>query len=264
MKSKESLVRLYIVYFLVLLLGAGIISQIFYLQIFKGEQLKLDANKQIFVSRKVVAPRGNIYAANEQKTSLALSVPRYKVFVDLVTINEVKFRENIKDLSYSLSLLIGKRSSKDWRSLLEKQRKDSNRYLYIAKGLRNNQIERLKKFPIFNLGKYKGGCIVLKSNQRVKPYGMLANRTVGYAVENQGKKAILVGLEGAFNNYLKGQNGQMLMEKIRGNEWKPVDDNLSIEPIPGSDIYTSIDVNIQDVAEEALLKQLKDQKAKKG
>ena len=264
MKSKESLVRLYIVYFLVLLLGAGIISQIFYLQIFKGEQLKLDANKQIFVSRKVVAPRGNIYAANEQKTSLALSVPRYKVFVDLVTINEVKFRENIKDLSDSLSLLIGKRSSKDWRSLLEKQRKDSNRYLYIAKGLRNNQIERLKKFPIFNLGKYKGGCIVLKSNQRVKPYGMLANRTVGYAVENQGKKAILVGLEGAFNNYLKGQNGQMLMEKIRGNEWKPVDDNLSIEPIPGSDIYTSIDVNIQDVAEEALLKQLKDQKAKKG
>ena len=132
MKSKESLVRLYIVYFLVLLLGAGIISQIFYLQIFKGEQLKLDANKQIFVSRKVVAPRGNIYAANEQKTSLALSVPRYKVFVDLVTINEVKFRENIKDLSDSLSLLIGKRSSKDWRSLLEKQRKDSNRYLYIA------------------------------------------------------------------------------------------------------------------------------------
>ena len=93
---------------------------------------------------------------------------------------------------------------------------------------------------------------------------MLANRTVGYAVENQGKKPILVGLEGAFNDYLKGQNGQMLMEKIRGNEWKPVDDNLSVEPVPGSDIYTSIDVNIQDVAEEALLKQLQDQKAQKG
>ena len=67
---------------------------------------------------------------------------------------------------------------------------------------------------------------------------MLANRTVGYAVENQGKKPILVGLEGAFNDYLKGQNGLMLMEKIRGNEWKPVDDNLSLEPVPGSDIYT--------------------------
>ena len=73
------------------------------------------------------------------------------------------------------------------------------------------------------------------------------------------KKSILVGIEGAFNEYLKGQNGQMLMEKIRGNEWKPVDDELSIEPVPGSDVYTSIDVNIQDVAESALLKQLREQ-----
>ena len=264
MKTKESLIRLYIVYFLVLLLGSGIIGQIFYLQILQGEQLKSDAKKQIFVFRKVVAPRGNIYAANEQKTSLALSVPRYKVYVDLITINELDFKSKVYDLSDSLSLLLGKKSTDEWVQILEQQRLDSNRYFHIARGLRKDQIERLKKFPIFNLGKYKGGCIVIKSNQRVKPYGMLANRTVGYAVENQGKKPILVGLEGAFNDYLKGQNGQMLMEKIRGNEWKPVDDNLSVEPVPGSDIYTSIDVNIQDVAEEALLKQLQDQKAQKG
>ena len=264
MKTKESLIRLYIVYFLVLLLGGGIISQIFYLQIFRGEQLKSDANKQIFDSRKVVAPRGNIYAANEQKTSLALSVPRYKVYVDLITINEIDFKSKVYELSDSLSLLLGKRSSDEWVQVLKQQRLDSNRYFHIAKGLRKDQIERLKKFPIFNLGKYRGGCIIIKSNQRVKPYGMLANRTVGYAVENQGEKPILVGLEGAFNDYLRGQNGQMLMEKIRGNEWKPVDDNLSLEPVPGSDIYTSIDVNIQDVAEEALLKQLQAQEAQKG
>jgi cell division protein FtsI (penicillin-binding protein 3) len=264
MKNRESLIRLYSVYFLVLFMGLGIVVQIFYLQIFKGEQLKSDANKQIFISKKVLAPRGNIYASNEQKTSLALSVPRYKVFVDLVTIREQDFMENISDLSDSLSVLLARKTSNEWKSELEAQRLDSNRYFFIARGLRNDQIERLRKFPIFNLGKYRGGCIILKSNQRVKPYGMLANRTVGYAVENDGKKSILVGIEGAFNEYLKGQNGQMLMEKIRGNEWKPVDDELSIEPVPGSDVYTSIDVNIQDVAESALLKQLRDQKAQKG
>ena len=264
MKNKESLIRLYSVYFLVLFMGLGIVVQIFYLQIFKGEQLKSDANKQIFISKKVLAPRGNIYASNEQKTSLALSVPRYKVFVDLVTIREQDFIDNISDLSDSLSVLLSRRTSNEWNSELENQRLDSNRYFFIARGLRNDQIERLRKFPIFNLGKYRGGCIILKSNQRVKPYGILANRTVGYAVENDGKKSILVGIEGAFNEYLKGQNGQMLMEKIRGNEWKPVDDELSIEPVPGSDVYTSIDVNIQDVAESALLKQLREQKAQKG
>ena len=264
MKNRESLIRLYSVYFLVLFMGLGIVVQIFYLQIFKGEQLKSDANKQIFISKKVMAPRGNIYASNEQKTSLALSVPRYKVFVDLVTIREQDFMDNISDLSDSLSVLLARKTSNEWKSELEDQRLDSNRYFFIARGLRNDQIERLRKFPIFNLGKYRGGCIILKSNQRVKPYGMLANRTVGYAVENDGKKSILVGIEGAFNEYLKGQNGQMLMEKIRGNEWKPVDDELSIEPVPGSDVYTSIDVNIQDVAESALLKQLREQKAQKG
>ena len=264
MKNKESLIRLYSVYFLVLFMGLGIVVQIFYLQIFKGEQLKSDANKQIFISKKVLAPRGNIYASNEQKTSLALSVPRYKVFVDLITIREQDFSENISDLSDSLSVLIDRKTSNEWKLELENQRLDSNRYFFIARGLRNDQIERLRKFPIFNLGKYRGGCIIIKSNQRVKPYGMLANRTVGYAVENDGKKSILVGIEGAFNEYLKGQNGQMLMEKIRGNEWKPVDDELSIEPVPGSDVYTSIDVNIQDVAESALLKQLREQKAQKG
>ena len=264
MKNKESLIRLYSVYFLILFMGLGIVFQIFYLQIFKGEQLKSDANKQIFISKKVLAPRGNIYASNEQKTSLALSVPRYKVFVDLVTIREQDFIDNISDLSDSLSVLIDRKTSNEWKSELENQRLDSNRYFFIARGLRNDQIERLRKFPIFNLGKYRGGCIIIKSNQRVKPYGMLANRTVGYAVENDGKKSILVGIEGAFNEYLKGQNGQMLMEKIRGNEWKPVDDELSIEPVPGSDVYTSIDINIQDVAESALLKQLREQKAQKG
>ena len=264
MKNRESLIRLYSVYFIVLFMGLGIVFEIFYLPIFKGEQLNSDANKQFFISKRVLAPRGNIYASNEQKTSLALSVPRYKVFVDMVTIREQDFMENISDLSDSLSVLLPRKNSNEWKSELEDQRLDSNRYFFIARGLRNDQIERLRKFPVFNLGKYRGGCIILKSNQRVKPYGMLANRTVGYAVENDGKKSILVGIEGAFNEYLKGQNGQMLMEKIRGNEWKPVDDELSIEPVPGSDVYTSIDVNIQDVAESALLKQLREQKAQKG
>ena len=264
MKNKETLMRVYVIYFIVLLLGGGIIFQIFYLQFYKGAELVQDAEKQIFVYKNITAPRGNIYASNEQKTSLALSVPRFKVYVDLVTIKDHIFQDSLNGLSDSLSNLLPYRSSDSWKEVLMLQREKGNRYFFIARNLNNAQIERLKKFPVFNLGKYRGGRIIIKTNQRIKPYGLLANRTIGYVVENENEKPILVGLEGAFNNYLKGQNGQMLMEKVRGNDWKPVDDNFSIEPVPGSDIYTSLDVNIQDVAEAALLHQLKEQKADRG
>ncbi len=264
MDTKESVIRVYVVYFLVLFLSVAVVFQIFYLQFYKGSELVLQAEKQVFATRVIKAPRGNIYADNEQKTSLALSVPRYKVYVDFKVIDSVLFFDNINSLSDSLSALFYYKSPQKWRSLFVAEKFKKSQFFFVARGLRNDQIERLRKFPIFNKGKYKGGCIVLKNNQRVKPYGILANRTVGYVVDNDGGNSILVGLEGAFDQDLKGQDGHMLMEKIRGNEWKPIADDFSIEPIPGSDLYTSIDVNIQDVAETALLHQLEEQKAQKG
>ena len=253
MKNKETLTRVYVIYIIVLLLGGGVVGQIFYLQFYKGSELIQDAEKQIFVYKNITAPRGNIYASNEQKTSLALSVPRFKVYVDLLTIKNQVFKDSIGVLSDSLHHLLPYRSAQLWQETLIQQRENGNRYFFIARNLNNGEIERLKRFPIFNLGQYRGGRIIIKTNQRIKPYGLLANRTIGYVVDHENEKPILVGLEGAFNDYLKGQNGQMLMEKVRGNDWKPVDDNYSIEPVPGSDIYTSLDVNIQDVAEAALL-----------
>ena len=264
MDNKESIIRVYVIYFLVLFLSVAVIFQIFYLQFYKGSELVLQAEKQVFDTRIIKAPRGNIYAENEQKTSLALSVPRYKVYVDFKVIDSTLFFDNINALSDSLSSLLFYKSPEKWKKLFIEEKLKKSQFFFVARRLRNDQIERLRKFPIFNKGKYKGGCIVIKNNQRVQPYGLLANRTVGYVRENEGENPILVGIEGAFNQDLKGQDGHMLMEKIRGNEWKPIDDEFSIEPIPGSDLYTSIDVNIQDVAEDALLRQLEEQKAQKG
>ena len=154
MSNKETIVRVYIVYFTVLLLAAGVVCQIFFLQFFEGAQLKQDADKQIFVSKKINAPRGNIYASNQQKTSLALSVPRYKAYVDLITIKDGLFRDSITSLCDSLTVLLPYRSSMDWEELLVAQRLKGNRYFFIARGLRNDQIDRIRSFPIFNMGKY--------------------------------------------------------------------------------------------------------------
>jgi cell division protein FtsI (penicillin-binding protein 3) len=238
-----------------------VLVKIVSIQFFNGGELVEQAEKQTYKLKKVKAPRGNIFADNDQKTSLALSVPRYEIHMDLITVKENVFHENVYGLADSLSKIFSYKTKEDWLKELIAQRDKKNRYHLIQKSIRNDELARLENFPIFNLGQYSGGLIVLKENKRVKPYKKLAARTIGYVREKQDK---YVGLEGAFNDELKGRDGEMLMERIRGNNWKPIESEFSREPIPGCDIYSSIDVNIQDVAETPLMKQLKNQKALRG
>ena len=121
----------------------------------------------------------------------------------------------------------------------------------------------VKQFPILRKGKYKGGLIVVPVNERVLPYKQLAKRTIGYVRVSE-EDSNFVGLEGAYKDELQGRDGRMLMKKIAGNQWKPVQDEFSVDPINGHDVYTTIDINIQDVAESALRKQLELQQAARG
>ena len=261
MSSRESIVRVYLIYILILVFALFVVIKIASIQFFNGGELVEQAEKQTYKLKKVKAPRGNIFADNDQKTSLALSVPRYEIRMDLITVKESVFDEKIHDLADSLSVMFNHKSKKSWLDDLLLQREKRNRYYLINKSIRNDELTRLETFPILNLGQYSGGLIVLKENKRVKPYNKLAARTIGYVRETKGK---YVGIEGAFNDELKGRDGEMLMQRIRGNEWKPIKSEFSKEPIPGCDVYSTIDVNIQDVAEAALMKQLKNQKALRG
>ncbi len=261
MSKRVSIVRVYVVYIIMLILALGIITKIIIIQFIDGDELQKQTNDQNYVLKQVEAPRGNIFADNEQKTSLSISVPRYSVYMDLVTVSEKIFNEKITALSDSLSVIVDSKSAIQWKFDLSEQRKKGNKYYLIAKNLNNSQIDRLDGFPIFRLGQFSGGFIVKKSNKRIKPFGLLANRTIGYVIEED---TTLVGLDGAFNDILKGKDGVVLMENIGGGNWKHVEGELSEEPIPGYDLYTSIDVNIQDVAESALLHQLQNQNAISG
>jgi len=261
--KKENIVRVYIVYVIMLFFAVSIVGQIVRVQLFQGAELKKEANKMIVEMKTVKAPRGNIYADNEQLTSLALSVPRYKIYMDLVTVSEKAFSENVKALSDSLGVVFTNKSAQQWEKDLLTQREKGNQYYLIQREVRNELLDRLRQFPIFELGKYKGGYIELKENKRVKPYGALASRTIGYVIETEAD-TFEVGLEGAYYNELRGRDGEMLMKRVRGGEWKPIDSDLSQEPIPGKDVYTSIDLDLQDVAESALLKQLQNQDALRG
>lgn len=270
--KKENIIRVYVVYVAMLLFAFLILFQVAKVQFVDGGELKKEAEERTLVMKRIKAPRGNIFADNEPRTTLALSVPRYDIYMDLMTVKQDLFEEKIEALSDSLSSAFSYRTKAEWLSTLRHEREvDSNQYFRIKSKIKNAELRRLKTFPIFEKGKNRGGFIVIRNLERVKPYGYLASRTVGRYKEIAGDSArgvradtVAVGLEGAYNKYLEGQDGEMLMKRIRGNEWKPVSSDLSLEPIPGADVYTSIDVNIQDVAESALMRQLQEQNAEKG
>jgi cell division protein FtsI (penicillin-binding protein 3) len=197
------------------------------------------------------AVRGNIFDANG--ALLATSLPYYEVAVDInaPSIPEKFYKENRDSLCLMLSNLFQDKSQREYLKILNKARKDNDRYVVLKRNVSYKDLQTLKTFPIFRKGK-RGGLVTLQTNRRERPFQMLAGRTIGMA--RAGIKP--VGLEGAFDSVLMGVSGKRLMQKIAGDVWRPINDENEVEPKDGSDLYTTIDINLQDVATHALLKTL--------
>ena len=173
---------------------------------------------------KIKALRGNIYADDIENSALAISVPIYEVRMDLVAVSKEVFRQELDSLAYCLSKLFKDKSKSQYADLLSRAKKDKKRYFLIKKGVSYGQLKKVKEFPILRKGKYKGGLIVLKQNRRANPFDILANRTVGYLSETD----TVVGLEGAYNRYLKGTDGSQYMKKVAGGIYIPLTDEYLV------------------------------------
>ena len=226
------------------------------IQFTDGEKYR-DLSEQLTLRNDTIfANRGSVFS--DDGSLLATSMSQYEIRMDAYTVDGEVFEKNIRALSNKLSKKFGKTESY-WETKIRKARNTKNRYLYIAKGLGYNDYIAVKKFPIFNLGMYKGGFIAEQTTVRAHPLGKVAERTIGYD-DYRGAP----GIEGAFRNFLVGKNGYRLKQKIAKGEWKPINDNNEIEPVNGSDIVTTINVNIQDIAHHSLLKQLEFYEADHG
>jgi cell division protein FtsI (penicillin-binding protein 3) len=149
--------------------------------------------------------------------------------------------------------------------LLKNARDSKNRYLLISRNLGYNDQVKIKNFPLLNLGSFKGGLIIEQKTKRDYPMGGVAQRTIGYERKDDQGNVTRPGIDGAFGSkYLQGVDGKRLSQKIGKGQWKPIEDFNQIEPQDGLDIYTTIDVKIQDVAHFALLEQLEKFKADHG
>ncbi len=265
-QKKNILKKLYPIAFGLLFFALLIVYKLSAITFIDGEKYKKDAEERIVKKFDIAANRGNIYA--NDGNLLATSVSRFDVRMDLVTIPAKYFNKYVKDLSKELSKMFGNKSASEYELWLRKARKHKNRYLLIAKNLSYNEYQRVKKFPLFKLGPYKGGMITEKRLVRERPIGKIAERTIGWdekRFDANGKPyPVHVGIEGNFRKYLRGKNGKQIKQKIAKGQWKPIFDAQQIDPVDGKDIVTTIDTNIQDIAHHALLEQLEKFEAEHG
>ena len=253
--------RLTVIYVTLFLFLVVLFVRIIYIQLVEGDKWK-KAEQLNFRTTTIEPNRGDIRARDGRL--LASSVPEYEIRMDLGSkaFDVQLFRQKIDSLSMLLSNLFHDRSAEQYKRDLLAAQYRQERYYLIRKNITFLQLKKLRTFPVFNAGQYKGGLIVRMEYKRLKPFGDLAERTIGYVLNSREVKG--VGIEGAYDSILSGVEGRRLEQRIAGSFWKPVGSEIDIEPIQGYDVVTTLDVNIQDVAHEALLKILRQHNARHG
>jgi cell division protein FtsI (penicillin-binding protein 3) len=257
---KRSIVlRVRVVFILIALVSCAIPYKVAMVQVKEGEKWRAKAEQVNFQYREVPATRGNIYASDG--SLLATSLPFYRVAIDPTMAKNANFKSGIDSLAKMLSNFYKDKSATAYKRMIQDARGDKKRYLVLnRKQIGYQDMQKMTTWPIFRDGRLGGGVIFEKVEKRYRPYNSLASRTVGFLNEDD----YGAGIEYSFNNYLKGKDGKALFQRLAGGSWKPVFDAEDIKPDDGYDVFTTLDVNIQDVAETALRRQLTDRDAAFG
>ncbi len=260
--EKNILNRLYFIAGCMFIFGIAVVFKLLSIQFLQGEKYKALATERVVKDVVIPANRGNVYSVNGNL--LATSIPKYDIRFDAVTPSAKTFEKYIKSLSDSLAKYTGE-SSRKFEKQLRYARANRNRYYLLARDIGYSDYIRIRNFPLLSLGAFKGGLIVEQSTKREHPMGGIAQRTIGYErVDDQGN-VTRPGIDGAFGvRYLRGVDGHRKKQQIGKGQWKPLSDANEIEPKDGYDVYTTIDVNIQDIAHHSLLEQLEKYKADHG
>ncbi len=257
--KKDIMWRINLSFILMSAMGLIILVQIFRIQFLEGSYWKSKADSANIELRDVEANRGNIFSSDG--SLLSTSVPVYDIRFDTRAdgMSKVVFDKNIDSLSICLAQLFPDRSVSDFKNSLRDAYSQKERFFLVRRNVHYPELQSIKKFPLFRLGKYKGGLMVQQRNIREMLFQKLASRTIGYM-----RDVKPVGIESSFNSDLTGVGGRRLMQRISGGMWKPMTDKDEIESKDGNDIVTTLDINIQDVAENSLEEHLKEHNADHG
>jgi len=254
--------RIYLVAVFIFVMAIAIVVKLTNIQWVEGDYYRKLAKQRTVRNFVIPANKGNIYSADG--SLLATSIPNYEIRFDAKAPKTETFEKHVKALSDSLATVLD-RPGGYYEQELRKARANKNRYYLIARNLSYTEYVKIKGFPLFNLGAFKGGIIVEQETVRKHPIGKIAERTIGYdRIDPATGIEVGKGIEWAFKSYLNGKDGKILKQKIAKGQWKPIRDVNEVDPIDGYDVISTIDVFIQDIAHHALLKQLQDYEADHG
>ena len=261
--KKDIILRVRLMFLFILFFAGGIVYRVIKLQTVEGEMWRMEAKKRYVRERVVDAVRGNIYA--DDGSLLATSLPKYRLGFDpqvskITKYNAKVYLEGIDSLCHLLANFYQDKDWKDYKDMIELARDDKINYIRLnERKMDFQQLKAMRTWPIFREGKFKGGVVFEKSNERYNPFGKMGFRTIGYKKDKE-----KVGIENSFDAQLAGTDGKGIFEKIVGGSWRPIEGGEESIPVAGVDVHTTINVNIQDVAETSLMKYLKQLRADKG
>lgn len=240
---------------ILIIVKAGIIM-------FAERQYWKDVADRFVKENVVIRPtRGNIISADGKL--MASSLPEYKIYMDFrvqSSKQDTMLMNHLQEICNGLHEIFPDRSAQDFRKhILKGRRAKSRHFLLYPKRISYIQYKEVKKLPLFNQSKNISGLHEEVFNQRKKPFGSLAMRTLGDMFPDmaQGAKN---GLELTYDSLLKGENGITHRQKVM-NKYLNIVDKPAID---GYDVITTIDVDMQDIAEKALVDQLKNLDAEFG
>lgn len=259
--KKNIMTRYFFVVLLMSLMGIAVVVKAGFIMFAEQGYWKDVADRFVREGVPVKPNRGNILSADGKL--MASSLPEYRIYMDFKAGGQQKdtmLMNHLTEICEGLHKIFPDRSAAQFKAhLLKGRRKGSRNYLIYPRRISYIQYKEAKRLPVFNLNKYRGGFHELAYNQRKKPFGSLAARTLGdlYADTAQGAKN---GIELAFDSLLKGKEGITHRQKVMNKYLNIVDR----PPVDGCDIITTIDVDMQDICEKALVDKLKELEAVSG
>lgn len=267
--SNNILSRVYILFGVFLFITLIILVKILGLQLNRDHWVRLESEERIEFKR-ILADRGSILA--EDGRILAASIPYFRIAIDPTVIDTADipgFKDSLFVLSSKLATEFGKtlidtvydtdttyqlKEYKDtlkiYTEVLQAMYK-KDRHLYLSRKVIDFQeLREVRTWPILNLGPYKGGFIVEKlHNRRYYPFGDLARITLGRLINDT---TGIRGVEHAFNRQMRGKDSYLLIQKVAGESFIPLDKYGTEHAEDGMDVVTTLDVDLQDIVERAL------------